>query len=247
MSLLKLETHFFTKNMKTPEQKDIAALMGLFSSDELMPQYYEERNIIDSSSTKNMMFVNPIEGKSIRFLADRVVITNEFNPFNSLVKETFAEKLATFQEFYSNNIKAYEKYYGSELLGNRAALVVSVVITNILTDSKERFAETLHASLPWKSSNYYEVKLRTGEKIENVIEGENLNFITSIDDGFIEQNQNGQLQQKKNCYLVQLDLSTDNLNNESRINIKKFDELIQIFSTHAETRQSEVNSFFEGQ
>lgn len=215
MKFLKFEAHFFCKSTSytPPVYADIAGLMEIFKSEELLPQNFEEKSN-DGSNVKRFYFVNPSTNKSIHFKSDRIVFSWDINPVDKDVHQ-LESAIQEFVSFASDTLNSYMQLSSKEIKSNRLSLLFNFLIPRSTPTSDSAVAGLLNDNIPWANGSLNEMFLRTGtvELLEDT--NERINAIVAVNDGVIETNHNG-YNEKKPCFLVMVDLNTRPDNSDFR-------------------------------
>lgn len=243
MDPLKIEAYFFSNNIKHPEPGNIPELIALFSDYELMPQYFEENNVVNGTRTKRFCFTNPVTNKSVHFYSDKIVISESLNPFDlsDVDRENLFQK---FNDYLSYSISVCEKFSGGDLRSNRLSLIYNFVIGIDGSTSSSNLAQELGDTLPWISGPLTEVKLRTGEDYKSDLINEDINIVVSANDGVVEKG-NGQYTEKKACFLIHVDVNTKPNNRESRFDVDLAKRVWVELSEISDQKASAVNAYLE--
>ncbi|WP_165723913.1 hypothetical protein [Pseudoalteromonas sp. Z1A2] len=241
MNLLKLESHIFINNLKEPSTADMSELINAYSGDELLPQYFEEQILSTSKRVKRLMFLNPMEAKSVRYMSNRLLISKEVNPFGSDLDLEIS--LNDFREFTNRCLDIYEKHFEIAMSAHRASLVLNF-ITQITPETKEKFSKKIVKVFPWESKNFVELKFRVGDVVDLTME-KKVNVIMSIDDGVVEKNTNGQMSSRDECFITQFDISTDSDNKHGRITKESHTGLIKEMGSIIMDRTAHLKEIFQ--
>lgn len=214
MRLMNLESHFFSTQKLSINEQEINNFIQKFLPMQVYPQVFNETDMFGNNK-QQFMFTNPLDGKQILFMDNKISFTKSFNENHNMDIEDLEKEHVTFSEFISNTLKEFESLR-STIMFNRLSYVVRFANLQGYDAELDFYNKSLIPTLGWGqvTKNPTDFGINLGYK-NFIDEKEEINNLTRIFLGLFQNiGQHGVTSDP--CFLKEVDINTIEDNKENR-------------------------------